>query len=480
MHNGTQTDAEDRTGSTSVPHWAMHDPVQTVAHEQTSSIALAENLFRFLERCAIPYAVVGDTRQYPHHIESDIDIVLGCSDFHEFARMLLRHCSANGLKCLQAIQHEESCWYFVISVITPQKQIAFLHPDVCGDYLRKSRVFLKADELLSGRTQRLPSDNSTVLFSIPAQAQAFVYYLLKKIDKQQITVMQGDYLSGQWWEDPVGALAQLTRFWSKSDVALLADAAERNDWTPVVSRLPSLQQTLRNRIPVTIMARLRDLRRLGSRVRYPTGLHLVFLGPDGVGKSTIIERVERDLAPAFRRTKRYHLRPFFGRRKGDGTPVANPHDQPLRGRLSSIAKLAYWWLDYTGGYAINVFPSVISSTLVLFDRYYHDLLVDQKRYRYGGPLWLARFIGRWIPSPDLLIVLDAPADVVHMRKKEVPLSEVTRQRSAYRSVIDTLNCGHVIDASQPLEQVVFEVESLILTHLERRLAARFDVTAVPR
>lgn len=467
-------------GSTSVQQWAIRDPAQTVAHEQTVSIALAENLFRFLERCAIPYVVVGDTRRYPHHVESDIDIVLGCSDFHEFAKMLFRHCSVNGLQCVQAIQHEESCWYFVISSITPKQQIVFLHPDVCSDYLRKSRVFLKAEELLSGRTQRTPSGNGTVRFSIPAQAQAFVYYLLKKIDKQQITAMQGDYLSGQWREDPVGAFAQLTRFWSKSDVELLADAAERNDWAPVVSRLPSLQGTLRGRVPVTIMARLRDLRRLGSRLRYPTGLHLVFLGPDGVGKSTIIERVERDLAPAFRRTKRYHLRPFFGRRKGEGTPVTNPQDQPPRGRLSSLAKLVCWWLDYTVGYMINVFPSVMSSTLVLFDRYYHDLLVDQKRYRYGGPLWLAQFIGRWIPSPDLLIVLDAPADVVHMRKKEVPLSEVTRQRSAYRSVLDTLDCGHVIDASQPLEQVVLEVESLILTHLERRLAARFEVTAAPQ
>lgn len=480
MNNATETDAKDWRGSTSQRHWSISEPAHTVAKGQTVSIALAEHLFRFLELCAIPYVVVGDTRQYPHQVESDVDIVLGCSDFRGFTRALLRHCSAHELKCLQAIQHEDSCWYFVISATTQKKQTVFLHPDVCGDYQRNGRVFLKAEELLSGRRQILPSDQRTMVFSIPAPAQAFIYYLLKKIDKQQITLIQGDYLSGQWREDPVGALAQLTRFWAESDVVQLAQAAERNVWAPVVPFLPALQRTLRRRLPVTIMARLRDLRRVGSRLKYPTGLHLVFLGPDGVGKSTVIKRVERDLSPAFRRTKRYHLRPFFGRRERDGAPVTNPHDQALRGPLSSLAKLAWWWLDYTVGYLIDIFPRIRCSTLVLFDRYYHDLLVDQKRYRYGGPLWLARFAGRCIPSPDLVIVLDAPADIVHMRKQEVPPSELTRQRSAYRSVLKTIDCGHVIDASQSLEQVVFEVETLIVRHLEQRLAARFEVTAAPQ
>ena len=207
---------------------------------------------------------------------------------------------------------------------------------------------------------------------------------------------------------------------------------------------------------------------------------VAFLGTDGVGKSTVITRIERDLAPAFIDTKRYHRRPLASARrwrkqshlnqKGGGEH--NAHAQSPRNLAVSLAKLGFWWADYMFlGYIGDIFPRLVRGTLVLLDRYYHDLLVYPKRYRYGGPLRLARFVGQLIPKPHLVILLDAPPEVIQSRRQEVPFEETARQREAYLKVVENLPNSHVVDASKPLDDVVTEVEGLILDYMTKRQPA---------
>jgi thymidylate kinase len=220
---------------------------------------------------------------------------------------------------------------------------------------------------------------------------------------------------------------------------------------------------------------LGTLGRAIKRVAQPTGIMVVFLGPDGSGKSSVIDRVERDLAPAFRRTAQYRLRP--GRRKSGGTPVTDPHGRPLRGTASSLAKLAFWFVDYTLGYLGRTFPQLVRSTFILFDRYYQDLLVDPRRYRYGGPMSLARLVDRIIPRPHLFVVLDAPPEVLYTRKQEIPFEEAVRQRGEYLKLAGNLPNGHLVDASKPLDEVVAETEQIILSHMAGRTARRLKLGA---
>jgi thymidylate kinase len=101
--------------------------------------------------------------------------------------------------------------------------------------------------------------------------------------------------------------------------------------------------------------------------------------------------------------------------------------------------------------------------------------VDHRRYRYGGPVWLARVLARLIPQPDIFILLDAPPEVVQSRKKEVTFEETRRQRFAYIELIGELECAHVVNASKPLDQVVNEVENIILGYLDTRAMRRMDI-----
>ena len=166
--------------------------------------------------------------------------------------------------------------------------------------------------------------------------------------------------------------------------------------------------------------------------RQPHGLCLVMLGPDGVGKSTMKAQLVKQLSAVFPQVRTYHFRPRIIGRIGPGRPIERPHSMKARGRIASILYLLTVFVDYWLGYLIHIRPLLKRSGLVVLDRYFHDLLIDPIRYRYGAPMWLARGMRWLIPPRDVLfLVLDADEHLIYTRKRELPFQELVRQRSAY-------------------------------------------------
>jgi thymidylate kinase len=212
-----------------------------------------------------------------------------------------------------------------------------------------------------------------------------------------------------------------------------------------------------------------------GRRRKPPGLHLVVLGPDGTGKSTAIESMSRRLSPRFRQVSIHHWAPRLFRPAGDDAPVPEPHASALRSAPASLMKLAYLWFDFTVGHFAKVRVPVARSHLVIFDRYFPDLLVDSRRYRYGGPAWLARLAWRLMPKPDLVILLDAPAAVVQQRVREVSFEETERQRKAYRALVGEMPNGHIVNADQDPDLVAGDTTRIVLEFTRQRTDRRVDV-----
>ena len=330
-----------------------------------------------------------------------------------------------------------------------------------------------ADELLADRCRH---DGVWVT----APADEFGCVLCNRVTKESLRDEHAARLTALYAADPAGCERQVRRFWAGSAADALLSAAADGRWAAITPMLPALCNELRDKARRNGRAGTRAgrwARRARRWVRPDTGLHVVFLGPDGVGKSTVIDAVEAALAPAFLRysyqTFAPSLLPSKMQPKKD-----TPHQLAPRGKFASWVKAAWWSVCYTAGYYASVRPTVARAGLVLNHRYLPDAIVDPKRYRYSGPAWVLKALWKVAPKPDLLFVLDAPADVIQARKKEVAPAETARQRDGYRRVAERLSNAHVVSTNRPLAEVVGEVNGIVLRHLADRVAKRLQSRAV--
>ena len=202
-----------------------------------------------------------------------------------------------------------------------------------------------------------------------------------------------------------------------------------------------------------------------------SGFVISLLGSDGCGKTTLSNAFIKDIEAAFRGVKRYHLRPYaFEKKDGvDSSPVINPHGKPPRSFLSSILKLSWFFIDCTFGYLCTAQRYKNKSYLVVFDRYFHDLIIDPKRYRYGANLWLAKFLAKFIKKPDLFIVLTGDPMVIWARKKEVSFDETERQIKAYEDFAIQTKNALLIHTDRDINVCSQEISQYILHQLVKKI-----------
>ncbi len=185
-------------------------------------------------------------------------------------------------------------------------------------------------------------------------------------------------------------------------------------------------------------------------------MFISFLGCDGSGKSAVIAGVAELLRAREVAVSQGHWRPLALDSGGEAAADDDPHGKAPRRMLSSILKLGWLWLNWWLGWW-KFLSKASRNGVVLFDRYHADLPVDPRRYRYGGPMALARLASSLMPQPDLVIFLDAEPDVLLGRKQEVSKEALADARKRYLDLCAGHPRFHVVDASQPLRNVIEDV-----------------------
>ena len=420
---------------------------------------------------SIPFCVLHGYETLPHEVRSDVDCLMPAAAVPgRLADVLHVHRERLDAEPVQWL--EDGADYVVMAGRGVDGAPALVPLHVSREFELKGRVLFTADEVLS----RVRPHGA---FSVPPPDLEFAFVLSNRVVKGRLSDAHGERLLTLYRLDPEGCRRQVDRLWSKPSAGLVRGAVETGDWDGVRAKLRALRADLLARATVrrpvsTARRRIAGLARRFRRWLRPTnGLHVVFLGPDGVGKSTVIESCRGHLRAAFLRTDYFTFAPGLNPRPKPKPPGVGPHGLPPRTLPASLVKAAWWLVCYTLGYALTIHPALARSSLVINHRYLLDALVDPLRYRYNGPLGLLRFIWRVAPRPHLVILLDAPAEVVRGRKQELALEEIRRQRDAYRALVEPLACGRVVDASRPIGEVVAEVDRVILTYLAERTAGRF-------
>ncbi len=197
---------------------------------------------------------------------------------------------------------------------------------------------------------------------------------------------------------------------------------------------------------------------------------IAVLGPDGSGKSSVIA----GLREQFKATRIGVMEAHWGprpRKEGEapGAPVIDPQGRPPRGTILSIGKTGWLCLRWCFALSGPLRHARAKRAMLLSDRYFDDLLVDPRRYRYGASLCWARWMFGFLPRPDRVILLLAPAAVILARKQEVSPEELARQLDSYQDLARRLGTrAAVLDAAKPLPDVVRDATGVAFECLRER------------
>lgn len=242
----------------------------------------------------------------------------------------------------------------------------------------------------------------------------------------------------------------------------------------------AVMQTAFLRSPVTFLCL--HFRYEWSKVRRyvkPPGIVVAVLGTDGAGKSTLITTIEPVLSKATHGAFTVkHLRPGLfpplaclkGERTQQGGPVIDPHGSKPSGKLGSLLRVIYLMVDYALGYWLVVRPRIAKSpTVLLFDRYAYDMMLDPRRFRIALPIKFIRWVTRLAPKPDLILCLHGNPEVLAARKKELPLEEVRRQIGALKVFAATEPRAILVSTEATVEEVRDQILNAIAMHCEKRI-----------
>ena len=237
--------------------------------------------------------------------------------------------------------------------------------------------------------------------------------------------------------------------------AQLLDLVLRREWRHLDALRPVLVRTWRrNRLGPHVVARVRNaadrVRHAACAVARPTGISVAIIGPDGAGKTTLAEGLRTTL-------------PFPSSYVYMGVWREYPWDRWLRylpgARLTQrmlrlLARSAQGWLQRARG------------RVVLLDRFTYDVLLPSPVLDRRGRMTVA-LVRRVGTEPQLVLVLDAPAEVMFARKGEQGIEELERRRRSYLDVARVRDDSAVIDATQPVEAVREEAQGVVWARLRR-------------
>jgi len=204
------------------------------------------------------------------------------------------------------------------------------------------------------------------------------------------------------------------------------------------------------------------------------GFSVGFTGPDGSGKTTVINIISDQFSKIYSSIGIFHFRPHLTPNIGDAAQKAklisevdknysNPHRGGKTNKISSILRLLYYSLDYIIGYTIKIRRFLQRRSLVVFDRYFTDVIADSRRsgiyLNYKFLYWFGKL---FIPSLDYNILLTADIETILKRKQELTPEGIHNINEKLNYLADkkdyylVLNDGNPGEAVQKIMSIIIE------------------------
>jgi thymidylate kinase len=220
------------------------------------------------------------------------------------------------------------------------------------------------------------------------------------------------------------------------------------------------------------------------------GFTVALIGPDGAGKTTVARRVEELLPTPVKylymgvnpdssnyllpSTRLVHaLRRARGARPDTAGPrdSSRPDGAAPKGRLRRTLRSGRSFVRLGNRLAEEWHRALVAflhrrrGSIVVFDRHffadYYAYDISTKPRRSASRRVHGFVLSRLYPRPDLVIYLDAPAEILLERKGEGTLESLERRRGEYLELGKILQGFSIVDASRPLDMVTRDVADVI-------------------
>jgi len=211
-----------------------------------------------------------------------------------------------------------------------------------------------------------------------------------------------------------------------------------------------------------------------SNLFNPTGKTILFLGSDGSGKSTVIEKQRVFFEPFYKETRgirfRHGIFPKLQGKARFGMPENPGGDQFVYPDKYIWPGIVYYTLStWVGNRALNWLRR--GDCAVFIDRYYYDFFIHKATRDFMFKhQWLLHFVRK----PDLVIYLTADAEIIRQRKPELSEGELVEQDRAILRLIHRIAPVHIIDSSkQTFEQTCLASFGIIADAFHKELGERY-------
>jgi thymidylate kinase len=210
----------------------------------------------------------------------------------------------------------------------------------------------------------------------------------------------------------------------------------------------------------------------GERVRpwfSPRGRFVIFAGTDGSGKTTLVRELLARIGPRFRdgAVEEHHLRPgvipqlsalFHGGKPAYSIEdMSDPHRATPSGFVGSSLRTLYYWVDYFVGYPLRILPRRRRNSLIIYDRWFYDHVVDPRRFRIALGHPLPAMLKRFLARPDRLVVCTAEPATVLERKQELAPEEVARQVDEFQAFAARESRAILVNTTASVDECVDQI-----------------------